>query len=593
MKIGIDFGSTYSTISCFDQQLNTVRAITLQEGGAASIPSVVSINKKNSVIIGESAKKQAGKKTVRLFEAFKMLLTESDQTLLRQREYDSVFTPRKIAALFLENVIRGAVAREMKDEGADEFVESAVICVPECWTRRGSGTLDGRMILRDILRDILCSEIEVPVQVVTEPEAASAYFAYNYEKERRQAFNGHLLLIDYGGGTLDITLTEVVSDGGGSMEIAYREGGGEGENHRDKTGGNTIGCAGIAYMQQVVQLALRAGGVLGEQETPDYLSTDYKKAVHDLEDQLRAPEIIRQIEDRFEEYGAYHNIKEVLDEEPEEIISLEYDGEEISVTVQQLYLAYRDVIQDVLDEEIRKINKAVKARIGSDPCRPDAGARDDFKIALVGGFGSFYLVRKQIEEIYSIDFNSKADLRVKSINASQRELAISMGAALLAAGKVALQKTARYSIGIGIRNHRGEIVDICYGIKYHQTLEPGKPYFLLQNDALEDRPENRRTWGALYGNIESFMMEFSDRLDRGGEMKLKAEFLDKLRQLPEDGFWQCGFSVDESDVVSFHVVPKPLYLMENLYQEIVIPLDSHTRMFYMTDVKEVEIKHGI
>lgn len=592
MKIGIDFGSTYSTISCFDQQLNTVRAITLQEGGAASIPSVVSINKKNSVIIGESAKKQAGKKTVRLFEAFKMLLTESDQTLLRQRGYDSVCTPRKIAALFLENVIRGAVAREMKDAGVDEIVESAVICVPECWTRRGSGTLDGRMILRDILR----SEIDIPVhavQVVTEPEAASAYFAYNYEKERRKAFNGHLLLIDYGGGTLDITLTEVVSDGGGSMEIAYREGGGEGENHRDKTGGNTIGCAGIAYMQQVVQLALRAGGVLGEQETPDYLSTDYKKAVHDLEDQLRAPEIIRQIEDRFEEYGAYHNIKEVLDEEPEEIISLEYDGEEISVTVQQLYLAYRDVIQDILDEEIRKINKAVKARIGSDPCRPDAGARDDFKIALVGGFGSFYLVRKQIEEIYSIDFNSKADLRVKSINASQRELAISMGAALLAAGKVALQKTARYSIGIGIRNHRGEIVDICYGIKYHQTLEPGKPYFLLQNDALEDRPENRRTWGALYGNIESFMMEFSDRLDRGGEMKLKAEFLDKLRQLPEDGFWQCGFSVDESDVVSFHVVPKPLYLMENLYQEIVIPLDSHTRMFYMTDVKEVEIKHGI
>lgn len=60
-----------------------------------------------------------------------------------------------------------------------------------------------------ILRDILYNDVDVPiknVEVVSEPEAASAYFAYNYEAETSKSFNGYLLLIDYGGGTLDITL---------------------------------------------------------------------------------------------------------------------------------------------------------------------------------------------------------------------------------------------------------------------------------------------------------------------------------------------------------------------------------------------------
>ena len=74
--------------------------------------------------------------------------------------------------------------------------------------------------MRRILRSILQNEISCPVkhvQVVTEPEAASAYFAYHYEKETGKPFNGSLLLIDYGGGTLDITLTRIASDGNISM----------------------------------------------------------------------------------------------------------------------------------------------------------------------------------------------------------------------------------------------------------------------------------------------------------------------------------------------------------------------------------------
>ncbi len=581
MKIGIDFGSTYSTVSKYNSVTHNVEAITLAEGEPASIPSVVSISKKGKITCGMGAKAQVGKKTVRIFDAFKMLLTEPNEEMLLRRGYDSEYPPRLIARYFLESVLHGVLHRE----GGEGF-ENIVICVPEIWGKK-LNTLDGRVILRDVLKN----EIDMPVehiQVVTEPEAASAFIAYNYEKETGSSFNGHLLLIDYGGGTLDITLTQVTSDGSGAMEIGYREGGGAGENHPDKRGEGNIGSAGIAYMQSVVLLALRDQELLEEGQIQDYTDPDFVAAVRDLESQLKSSERIKEIEDIFGEFGSYHKMKKILDEDPIEFVYLEYCGEEVAVTYQHLFRAYKDTIEEVLDSQIRQINEKVRQHIQNDPCEPAAGMRNDFKIALVGGFGSFYLVKQQIAEIYNLDPNSGIDLRVKNVSEDKREQAISLGAALLAAGKIVLQKTARYSIGIYASGSDGKS-RLFYGIKYHQTVEPGKPYFVCYNDEEPDEARNRVTYGGLHGNIKTFAIEFTERRDHGGLMNLKPEMLARLQRLPQEGFWNLGFSVDESDVISFHIVPRPMPGMESKHQGIVIPLDSYSKMFDLTDVKEVSM----
>ncbi|MCC8129606.1 MAG: hypothetical protein LIO51_06695 [Clostridiales bacterium] len=582
MNIGIDFGSTYSTVSAYNSVTGQVEALTLVEGEPASIPSVVSISKKGKVTCGKGAKDQAGKRTVRIFEAFKMLLTETNGAMLRRRGYDDRNTPRYITRRFLESTLRGILSRYDDGKG----LENVFICVPEIWGKNLQ-TLDGRVILRDILKN----ELSIPVghvQVVTEPEAASAFYAYHYEQETGRSFNGHLLLIDYGGGTLDITLTEVSSDGQGTMEIGYREGGGAGENHPDSRGECAIGNAGIAYIQSVVVCAMREQGVLGEDEIPAYTSPDFIAAVRDLESQLKTADRIREIEDVFGVYGSgYQELEEVLNDNPIEFCTLEYDGEEIPVTYQQLYTAYRDTIAGVLAEQIRQINEKVKAHINADPCDPASGVRDDFKIAMVGGFGLFYLVKKQISEIYRLDANEKIDRRTKNIAADKREQAISLGAALLAAGKVTLQKTARYSIGLYTAGS-DRVYRLHYGIKYHQIVEPGKPYFICNRDSEPDEPKNRITYGALYGNITHFAIEFTDRRNSGGLMALKPDILKRLEKLPEEGFWNCGFSMDESDIVTFHIVPRPLLPGEEAPgEEIAIPLDSYTKMFDLTAVTEV------
>lgn len=444
MKIGIDFGSTYSVISAYNDAEERVEILTLAEDDSASIPSVVSVNRNGKVTCGKGAKEQMGKRSVRLFEAFKMLLPETNTDMLRKRGYDDIYSPRRVTKDYLESVLHGILNRY----GGDKF-EDVVICVPEIWGKN-LRTLDGRSILREILtgKDSSGTEIadgiDIPVgavRVVTEPEAASAFFAYNFEKETGKNFNGHLLLIDYGGGTLDITLTEVISERQGVMEIGYREGGGAGENHPDSGGDGTIGSAGIAFMQDVVKNAIRNSGIVAEDEYIGYTSPGFASAVRDLESQLKAPDRIKEIEDTFGEYGSYYQDYEaILEEDPIEFYEIEYNDEPIAVTYQQLYTSYKNVIEGVLNEQIKQINKKVSEHLGSDPTQPEAGVRNDFKIALVGGFGSFYLVKKQIEEIYNIDLNDKLDMRTKNIAANKREQAISLGAALIAAGKIDLQK---------------------------------------------------------------------------------------------------------------------------------------------------------
>ena len=142
-------------------------------------------------------------------------------------------------------------------------------------------SLSGRSILRNIFEKMDCVK---EVQVVSEPAAASAFFAYNYQTLRNEAYDGHILLIDYGGGTLDITLSKVSagtdSNGKQFMEInvADRQGAGENENGR-------IGKAGIIYMESLLEEAIRKAGLLEEDEP---LETDGKfyKALNELEEEI-------------------------------------------------------------------------------------------------------------------------------------------------------------------------------------------------------------------------------------------------------------------------------------------------------------------
>ncbi|MCD8126074.1 MAG: Hsp70 family protein [Clostridiales bacterium] len=210
-----------------------------------AIPSVACIDDDGNLLTGYSAKAhiQLEDPEALSFSAFKMLLNEQDQRTLSSRNYSAEYTPKRVAGAFLQQQIH----RILSNHAASE-IENLVICAPEVWTTQNAvrhGQMDGRTILRDICGSI--PEVK-NVNVVSEPAAASAYFAYRYWETAPQSYR--LLIIDYGGGTLDLTLTEMHSQGASvEIKVLYRTGFGENENGK-------IGNAGIAYMERVIRLAI-------------------------------------------------------------------------------------------------------------------------------------------------------------------------------------------------------------------------------------------------------------------------------------------------------------------------------------------------
>lgn len=573
MKIGIDFGSTYSTISKYNSFDDSVEALHLEEGAPVSIPSVVSVARDGSISCGDFAKSQTGSQAYTVYDGFKMLLIESNQNVITAKKYDQRYSPRYITKCYLESLLQGVIKRFGK---GDESFEEIFICIPEIWSSNIT-TLDGR----NILIDILTHDVNVPIKkvsVVTEPEAASAFFAHNYEKETHKSFNGHLLLIDYGGGTLDITLTQVTSDGKGQMEIGYREGGGVGENHPDFTNNISLGYAGLAYLQEVLVIALQDA----DYKNIDCSSVKFKKAIVAFENSLKSVNGIRKIEDTFGEFGSYNHFDELFDDDDIIFAYIDYDDIVVNVTYQHLLRAYKQTIEEILKDEIDSINRKVQGHIKRDPCKAESGEMDNFKIALVGGFGSFYLVKKQIAEIYNINSDNKNDMRFKNIRTDKSEQAISLGAALLASGRVTLQKTARYSIGLCTKG-TDQKRHVYYGIKYHQTLESDKPYFI----SYSDNPKNKVIYTNLKNNLNEFAVGFSDNFNRFTRLPLKNNILKRLEGLPVESLWYIGFSIDDNNIVSVHIVP--YYSNDIRNDEMVIPLDNYANMFDMTAVKEEDI----
>ncbi len=270
MNIGMDFGSTYSILSRFRQEHEVIEV--LEDGGSASIPSVVSTNDKNKVNIGNYAKAKTGKKGFRTFKAFKMLLLESNDRFINDRQYDKVYSPKWATQEFMNNLVQKA-QKTFKETA----IEHMVVGAPDVWFHSFE-TLSGRAMVRDI-----CASIDgvQDVRIVSEPVLASAYFAYNYQKISKKPFEGNILIVDYGGGTLDLSLTEIKSVNGNAAEIKMLESNGAGENTD-----HSIGNAGIVYMESLMEHILRKHN---PKEADAILKTDdFYEAVNTLESELIA-----------------------------------------------------------------------------------------------------------------------------------------------------------------------------------------------------------------------------------------------------------------------------------------------------------------
>ena len=107
MNLGIDFGSTYTIASLYDENNKSLDALLLGGMTSPCIPTVAAL-KKEKLSFGVTAKNATGQIKTRMFGGFKMLISENDQDELAKRGFDQEYTPVRLTKEFLENIVQMA-----------------------------------------------------------------------------------------------------------------------------------------------------------------------------------------------------------------------------------------------------------------------------------------------------------------------------------------------------------------------------------------------------------------------------------------------------------------------------------------------------
>jgi len=210
--VGIDLGTTNSLVAYVDPQTGQPKCIPGPHGSTLC-PSVVSIDRDGSIVVGETARKR--------------LLTQPERTIysvkrLMGRGFDDIQDELKLFPFRVDaasgNVIRvqlgersftapeisSFILRELKSWAEAYFgepVDRAVITVPAYFNdAQRQATKDaGRLAGLEVLR------------LVNEPTAAS--LAYGLHEKQR----GTVAVYDLGGGTFDISILKLISTSDGDI----------------------------------------------------------------------------------------------------------------------------------------------------------------------------------------------------------------------------------------------------------------------------------------------------------------------------------------------------------------------------------------
>ena len=514
--IGFDFGTTNSTISFYNTETKTLDCFQTSASSTDYIPTVVAY-KGDEVCIGNIAKKNLTKKGYESYEHFKLRLGSDANTVIENKTK----TPTQVTADYIRELLS-----EYRHEQNIDVIDGIVMTVPETWFREESNRTARENIER--IYEELGYDIETQFQLESEPVAAAGYFCWVYEHAKDKnpqgkKYNGFITVVDYGGGTLDVTLCKV--EAGGNIKILERCG--YGEYNR------TNGCAGVAFDEAVIEKLCADNGI-------DLEKTD-KKFIK-LRDAFEK-EKITETKHITEMMQLYYNDPSIVEDEV--LLTLEYDDDELCVYCKDLAECFAKINKPVLDESLSQM-QAYFATHGV-----DSSSQDTFKVLLVGGFSNFYCVEETVRRFFGSRYglNDKRFDQVFTLN--NKSLAIAKGAALIAQKVVKVDHTCTHNIGyIAVRSDDQDrwidtdITIIKKGMKVSETKEPiyapNKVQVRLKSGVfrifLDDGRENKvgRTQAALDQSVGEIFPNMDDISNE----------------------YQIGFSVDKNLIPTLHVKDK-------------------------------------
>jgi len=201
--IGIDLGTSNSAAAVMEGGKPTIipSAEGTTVGGGKAFPSYVAFTKDGQRLVGEPARRQATINPEGTIAAAKRKMGEDFKFKVQDKE----FTPQQISAFILQKV------REDAEAYLGEKVTEAVITCPAYFddnqrtATKDAGEIAGLKVLR----------------IINEPTAAC--LAYGLDKVGKEQ---KIMVFDFGGGTLDVTVMEMWHDkeGGAGFEVRSTSG---------------------------------------------------------------------------------------------------------------------------------------------------------------------------------------------------------------------------------------------------------------------------------------------------------------------------------------------------------------------------------
>lgn len=529
-KIGLDFGTTNSTLSYFDKKEMVFKTyqMNIAEAQTDYIPSSVSYEiGGNEICIGHASRLCQGEPNYETYSRFKILLGEKDKDLLRDNNY-GIKKPKDVAQTYLHELLKSY------REKYEEQIEGIVITVPEIWAKEKEMHL-----ARENLKKI-CEELELPLKkFLSEPVAAAVYYLYKrQEKKENDPFDGHILVCDCGGGTLDLSLCRA-EERKSKITVLERTGKGSASETEkpdgiQKSATKSLGKAGVAFDDKVIM------NIYQKIRNTRLQRTD--NLYHKLMDQFESRKIIRQkrIDVMLEQYikektldgGIFHLLDNELEVKPSD-----------------LYEAFEEEIKPELKSALEEMKSFMSKE------QIDWQDKKKFRLLMVGGFSNFALVKRTVMECFNLA--STRDERFDSMfTIDDIALAISKGAAAVANDLYQIETACPISVGITLRNTsqspaepseyvdktilaKGEIIS-----KYEKAVYPAPSRFY---DFHKD----------LYSEKRKVIIFLGDGKERT-YLDLAKEFGKNIDQLfPKfkkyGNKWRIGFSVDENLIFSLHI----------------------------------------
>lgn len=222
LHFGIDLGTTNSAIAVFDPD-DQIGPRILKVDNAETMPSVVSVDEQGNFAVGTAAANRALAAPGRVALSVKRQMGSTSADILLG---ETAFTPTEISARILARLADAVYSTDGEFLGGRPY--HVVICVPANFMQ------DQKEETKKAaeMAGLNC------VALLEEPVAAAIAYAMRGRTDQT------ILVYDFGGGTLDVSVLQAVSDGKGGIALKVK-----GTSGNPSLGGDDLD-------QKIIDLAL-------------------------------------------------------------------------------------------------------------------------------------------------------------------------------------------------------------------------------------------------------------------------------------------------------------------------------------------------